>query len=198
MGDGIRFDGNNSTPVEPGFPHDMETLRDFYRSHVAEVHAVCLRIIRDQQEAEDVVSEVFFELWKKRDRFDAARSTPRTYLLLMARSRAIDRYRSRQRTGVATTSLSHSTDEPVDLGSSPDDGLIRTEAQIVARHVLGELDDVKRQVLELVFYEGMSHPEIAEHLGMPLGTVKSHIRRGLVKMREFAEAAGARGSNYEV
>ncbi len=198
MGDGIRFDGNNSTPVEPGFPHDLETLRDFYRSHVAEVHAVCLRIIKDQQEAEDVVSEVFFELWKKRDRFDAARATPRTYLLLMARSRAIDRYRSRQRSGIATTSLSHNADEPVDAGSSPDVGLIRCEAKNAARHVLSELDDVKRKVLELVFYEGLSHPEIAEQLGMPLGTVKSHVRRGLAKLRELAEAAGAGESIHEV
>jgi len=162
----------------------VEAFRQFFRRHAPDVVAVCRRILGDLQEAEDVASEVFHELWEKRDRYDASRATPRTYLLLMARSRAIDRYRSRAKRKLSTEVRPPESIPNMQTGhDTPIAAAAQAELKGVAAAALADLDAVQRQALELAFYEGLSHSQIASRLDMPLGSVKSHIRRGLAKLR---------------
>jgi len=166
---------------------DLNAFRGFFRRHAGEALAVCNRILRDWQEAEDVVSDVFLEVWSKRDRYDRSRATPRAYILMIARSRAIDRYRVKNRTRQATVSIA-TTDESekaMMVIDNPYDAVETDEAQRLASHALAELEPPQRTTLEMSFYEGLSHAQIASKLDLPLGTVKSHIRRGLEKLRHM-------------
>ena len=173
--------------IEEVLSGNSEAFRRFFRQHVSDVLALCCRILRNRQDAEDVVSEVFFEMWTRRDRYDRARASPKSYLLMLARSRSIDRYRARSRSQPATNSRAASPDAPVVALTSndkPQDQLEQTEIQQLAVRALDALEPAQRLALELAFYEGLSHAQIASRLELPLGTVKSRIRRGLSKLRQ--------------
>lgn len=181
--------------VEQILDGNREAFGRFFRRHAPEVLAVCHRILGNRQDAEDVTSEVFFEMWVKKSRYDESRSTPRSYLLLLARSRAIDRYRSNARTKSAIVVGNSGTE--AELVSEQDDSFEKatsSELQGIAKQAMSELQSGQRDTLELVFYEGLSHAEIAHRLDMPLGTVKSHIRRGISKLRSIFHSSGAGGS----
>lgn len=162
---------------------DREAFREFFRQRAPEVLALCYRILGSTQEAEDVVADVFFEVWDRRERFDATRGTLRAYTLLIARSRAIDRYRSKRRER-AVFGLKDDLD-----GMDPSDQTVHQDATLrefrgVASRALAEIEETERNAIELAFYEGLSHAQIANRLDAPLGTVKSHIRRGLAKLKQ--------------
>lgn len=162
----------------------VEAFRLFYQRHSPEVLAICNRILGNREDAEDVMSEVFFELWIHRAGYDALRGTPRAYLLLLARSRAIDLYRSKATSHASITiSRETATDDTPQAGRSPVDQASLVEVRSVAEQALDELDNAQRQTLELAFYHGLSHTQIASRLNCPLGTVKSYIRRGLTRLR---------------
>lgn len=164
------------------FDGRLEPFREFFQRHASEVLAVCYRILRNRQDAEDLVSEVLFEMWTKRHRYDSTRSTPRGYLLMLARSRAIDRYRAR-----VVSAPNSSTDvnalAALTSDDNPGEQLVQTETEQLAVRALSQLESMQRASLEMVFYEGLSHSQIASRLNLPLGTVKSHIRRGIAKLR---------------
>lgn len=172
---------------------DLDAFTRLFRQYGRDVYSVCLRILHNNQDAEDVTSEVFYELWTRRDRFDGGRATLRNYLMILARSRAVDRYRAQIRQGLrSTTSWNTSLEnhEPTQRElDHPSDQIDRAERQQLARQALSRLDDVQRQSLELVYFEGLSHSQIATRLDVPLGTVKSHIRRGLEKLRSFLKSS---------
>lgn len=189
-----RFDDDETEAFLSG---DLSAFRGFFRRHAAEVLAVCNRILRDWQEAEDVVSDVFLELWNKRDRYDRSRATPRAYVLMVARSRAIDRYRAKSRNRRATVPITakHDSEKAMMVSDNPHDAIEKGESRKQASLALAELDQPQRAALELSFYEGLSHAQIASRLDLPLGTVKSHIRRGLIKLRHVMEQRQAGGSS---
>jgi RNA polymerase sigma-70 factor, ECF subfamily len=166
---------------------DAAALAELYDRHSGLVFSLCLRVLRDRAEAEDVLIDVFHELWDRCDRYDPARSSPQTYLVLLARSRAIDRVRSRTSQGPPAAG-----DRDTLLGaaipSQGPDPLVQAEfsedqARIVS--ALRQIDPAQRQAIECSFYEGLSHAQIANRLGKPLGTIKSSIRAGLMKLREM-------------
>ena len=168
--------------VEGLLAGSVEAFQTFFRRQAPEVIAVCRRILNDAHEAEDVASEVFFEFWNRRSHYDPSRATPRGYLLLLARSRAIDRYRSRMQR--AARLESHQQVEPESTAQDdPTAVASHTELTAIATRALGQLEDRQRQALQLAFFEGLTHVEVATKLDMPLGTVKSLIRRGLQKVR---------------
>jgi RNA polymerase sigma-70 factor (ECF subfamily) len=165
---------------------NLDAFRELFRRHEAEVVALCYRILGNLADAEEVASEVFLELWERRDRFDAARATIRTYLLLLARSRAIDRWRAsageRSRTVASNDSINEQCMRPSDTMSPPQQ-LVQAEMEQLAVCELSQLEKPQRLALELAFFDGLTHAQIADRLALPLGTVKSHIRRGLANLR---------------
>ena len=161
---------------------DLSALEALYAGHSAYVMAVSLRILRNREEAEEVVQDVFWQLWKGRVRYDARRGRLATWLFSIARSRALDKLRSRR--GPSDSDPVHLLDQ---LAGSEDPELDTFSRERQAR-VLGALEELsaeQRNAIELAFYGGLSHSEIAQHIGEPLGTVKSRIKRGMERLREI-------------
>jgi RNA polymerase sigma-70 factor, ECF subfamily len=162
---------------------DQDALGEIYDRHGRLVYSLALRIVRDQADAEDVVQEVFAQAWRQASRYDASRGTVLAWLLTLTRSRAIDRLRGRR------TRPEPSADEGL-LNTIPDPAA-PADVQAVAsgqatqiRSAIEELSVLQRVAIELAFYEGLTHAEIAERLELPLGTVKTRIRQGLLKLRD--------------
>jgi len=155
-----------------------DALRALYRSCGGKVMAVALRILRDRGEAEDVVQETFLELWRRGDAYDARRASPSTWAIVIARSRAIDRLRARTASARAAAARE---EEP-----RPDPPALEpVEAREERERVLGalaELPPEQREAVELAYFEGLSHREIAGRTGQPLGTVKTRVRLAMEKL----------------
>lgn len=166
--------------------HDERALVLLIQRYGGQVQALCESICGDELEANGVVSDVFWEFWRHAERFQSHRGSLRSYLLTMARSRSIDRKRSmtsltRQRSKFIDASISNST-EPV-TADSPDYRALRNEAADEIQHALSQLSDLQRQMLQMAFFDGMSYREVANNLQIPLGTVKTHIRKGLLRLK---------------
>lgn len=166
---------------------DADAFEALYRRHGGAVLALCLRILRDRAEAEDVLEEVFWELWQRRDRYDPERAAPFSYLMTVSRSRALDRLRFRRRREGAWQGLGDA-ELPAAAESSPYDGALLAEQRAAIERALSELPEASRRAVELNFFEGLSHREIADRLGDPLGTVKTRIRQGLLALRKVLRA----------
>jgi len=170
---------------------DQAALAALYDRHAGLVFTLALRILRDRMAAEDLVMDVFWELWCRSERYDAARGSPMTYLLTIARSRAIDRKRSADRhrsvrvqTDLSTDNIGNGPQPATDDQSGPLDSAIAGELGQRIRGAMSKLDAAQRQAVELSFFDDLSHSQIAERLGKPLGTVKTNIRQGLIHLRE--------------
>lgn len=155
---------------------DLNAFDELYHRHSRLVYGLCVRILRDEHEAEQVLIDVFFELWEKSERFNPDRANPRTYLVTLARSRAIDRWRKLRRSPRA---VSPSGMLNLEGGDQPPDNVIHNEASKLVLEAFDHLSDDERHALENVYYQGMTHTEVAKAMGAPLGTVKTWIRRAL-------------------
>jgi RNA polymerase sigma factor (sigma-70 family) len=133
------------------------------------------------EDAEDAVQEIFIDIWKNAERFDAAQSSETTFIAMIARRRLIDRLRYAKRR-ISADSLEDVTSEPHNRADQEMQTSI--EAKNAAR-ALQQLRPEQRQVLQLSIVQGLSHQEISDATGIPLGTVKTHARRGLLQVREF-------------
>jgi RNA polymerase sigma-70 factor (ECF subfamily) len=160
---------------------DTGAFAKFYDRHAGLVFALCVRILHDRAEAEELLVDIFYEMWKRIDRFDANRGSPLTYLSLLARSRAIDRKRSLTSSGKSAPIVDEANASTSD---TPLKDALSSERQRVIREALRELDPAQRQAIECAFYDGLSHSEIAAKLNKPLGTIKTNIRQGLIRLRD--------------
>lgn len=133
------------------------------------------------EDAEDAVQEIFIEIWKNAERFDETQSSETTFIAMIARRRLIDRLRYAKRR-LAPESLEDSLTEP--LNRFDEQMQASVEAKEAAR-AMRSLRPEQQQVLQLSIIQGLSHQEISDATGMPLGTVKTHARRGLIQVREF-------------
>jgi RNA polymerase sigma-70 factor (ECF subfamily) len=177
------------------------TLYDQTSSHL---FAVVLRICRDRAQAEDILQEVYVNVWRAAGGFDAAQSQPLTWLTSIARNRAIDSLR-RAQTQPQLQSATTDHDEDADVYDTtaddqpgPLDLLSRASDARALSHCMEDLSAPQRQSLALAFYDGLSHAEVADKMGEPLGTVKSWVRRALLSLKSCLETAvrrdlGARG-----
>jgi RNA polymerase sigma-70 factor, ECF subfamily len=164
---------------------DPEGLSRLYDRHARAVFSLALRILEDRAEAEDVVQEVFSQAWFQARRYDQARAPVAGWLLMMARSRAIDRLRSRRvRPDNAAVFDERQVVALPDPAPTQDLGAINAEQAGRVRRALEALPPGQRRPIELAYYEGLTHTEIAERLGEPLGTVKTRIRLGMLRLRE--------------
>jgi RNA polymerase sigma-70 factor (ECF subfamily) len=154
----------------------------FYDRYAQIIFNLCLRILKDETDAEDVVQEIFVQIWKEADRFDATRASVKTWLFTIARSRSLDRYRSRK---TVQSRLEDHTDESLQQMAGKDDLQASSVMQQYVSNALSQLSAEQRIVLELSYYEGLTQEEIAGKLGEPLGTVKSRIRSALIKLRSL-------------
>jgi RNA polymerase sigma-70 factor (ECF subfamily) len=173
------------TPLMPRIAAgDRGALRQLYEATSAKLFAVCLRILSDREESEDVLQEVYVTIWRRADRFDSDRASVMTWVSTIARNRAIDRLRAR---GPLARS------EPVD-GLEIADGSVSAESLLSAaddrsllNRCLGQLDKRTETVIRTAFFEGVTYDALARRMDEPLGTVKSWIRRGLAKLRGCLE-----------
>jgi RNA polymerase sigma-70 factor (ECF subfamily) len=150
------------------------------------VWSLARRFLGNAADAEDAVQDVFIELWKKAARYDPSRGSEPTYVTMVARRRLIDRKRKAGRAPAA---------QPLPDEAPARAGRDRVELEDEAARaaaVLGELREDERRVIRMAVYQGLTHEEIAAATGLPIGTVKTHIRRGLIRVRERLAAGGAR------
>ncbi len=142
-----------------------------------------LRILRSRPEAEDVLQEVFLQVWQQARSFDPARGRPFTWLVTLARSRAIDRLRSVDSRVRAAEAAQREVQEETTADAA--DAVLHSEQRAVVQAALARLPEEQRRALRLAYYDGLTQSEIAERLNQPLGTIKTRMRSGLIKLREL-------------
>lgn len=162
---------------------DPEALRALYDRCGRFVLSICIRILRDRHEAEQLLIDVFTEVWERSARFDATRGSPITYLVTLARSRAIDRIRARKNNSPVSLDVVAAVVATSDKSPGPVEQSLAGERRTIVRQAMNSLEPSQRQAVELAFYDGMSHSEIAQKLNKPLGTIKTHIRQGLIRLK---------------
>ncbi|MEO8584883.1 MAG: sigma-70 family RNA polymerase sigma factor [Acidobacteriota bacterium] len=162
---------------------DPAALSELYDQSSRFVYGICMKVLRNPADAEEVTLDVFTQAWRQADRFDADRGEPLAWLLMLARSRAIDRLRSlggtrrheedlEQARGLAST------------GADPETSSSLAQRASTVRAALLGLPAEQREVIELAYFEGLTHTEIAAKLAQPLGTAKSRIRLGLQHLKQ--------------
>ncbi len=162
---------------------DADALALLYDRYAARVNGLASRILRDTGEAEEIVQEVFLYVWRAAATFDPTRGSVLAWLLVAARSRSIDRLRARRPGGRERLRPLEEAPEPAAPGNV-EEGVEGREWSALCRAAIGELPEDQRRALELAYFDGLSQQEIAERTKTPLGTVKTRVRLGLMKLRE--------------
>jgi len=171
---------------------DAAALEAFYERYHRLVFSFVFRITRVREDAEDVVVDVFWQAWQHAVRYDASRGKPVSWLLTIARTRAIDALRSSHRHAVHVSQTAK-TDSPEDrrpatVVENPGNPGVLAETRQAVREALKTLPEQQRIPLEMAYFEGMTHTEIAESLNQPLGTMKDRIRTGMSHLRRQLKA----------
>ncbi len=161
---------------------DEDAFAALYDRTSSRVHGVVLRVLRDPSQAEEVTQETFLEMWRTAARFDATQGSVLAWLLTLAHRRAVDRVRSseasrRRDTGYGTTNIEIPHDETAERAQSS------AEATRV-RQALASLSERQREAIQLAYFGGYTHTEVATMLDLPLGTAKTRIRDGLMRLRD--------------
>ena len=169
---------------------DSGALSDFYDEASRYVNAIALRILREPEEAEEITLDVFQQVWRLAASYDPDRCAVTSWIGMMARSRALDRWRTLQsrRRFLAPDPPGHV--DYVSPAEGPETVLVATERQYRLRQAMAILPEEQRNMIALAFWEGLSHSEVAARTGVPLGTVKTRIRLGMIKLKDELEHAG--------
>jgi RNA polymerase sigma-70 factor (ECF subfamily) len=160
---------------------DAAAVDECLRQYGGLVWSLARRFSTDHAESEDAVQEVFIDVWRSAERFNETMGSEATFITMIARRRLIDRHRKRTRQ-IDTAAL---VEETIQAAEENTDRLELAEDVAQAREALGQLRTEERRVLELSIYQGLSQSKIAAITQMPLGTVKTHARRGLIRLREM-------------
>jgi RNA polymerase sigma-70 factor, ECF subfamily len=165
---------------------DGDAFRRFYDRYASLVFTFALRLLGARSDAEDLLQEVFLQVWRQAQSYSPERGSPEAWLITMTRSRAIDKLRSLRRRDISPLS----PDQPPRLegGMPVVPPTQASEAKLTVQGVLTKLPEAQRTVLELAYFDGLTQSEIAARLGEPLGTVKTRIRVGLERLRGFLGA----------
>ena len=167
---------------------DEAALAQLYDLYRVILFGLLMRILNNREEAEDVLQEVFLQVWRRAADFDENRGRPFTWLVTLARSRGIDRLRTlATRERVATAGARDEAEVVSDAASDA----FRSEQRAVVNNALAQLPDEQKRLLLLAYFEGLSQSEIAARVGAPLGTVKTRMRTGMIKLRELLAGKGS-------
>lgn len=160
---------------------DDSSLNKFYENTKHLVYGLTLRILGDVAEAEEITVDVYMQVWNKASDYNPGRSTPSSWLLMLTRSRAIERLRSSAKRRNLEEPLINELPNP---GPDPEENVLEAEKRRAVQDAFAKLSPQQRQAIELAYFLGLSQSEIANQLGYPIGTVKSWIRLGMMKLRE--------------
>ena len=161
---------------------DEAALARLYDAYRVILFGLLVRILNSREEAEDILQEVFVQVWRRAKDFDEQRGRPFTWLVTLARSRAIDRLRqlgARQRLAAGAAQEQEQAESVSDALTDA----VRAEQQTVVRRALAELPEDQRHTLVLAYFDGLTQSEIAAKLNAPLGTIKTRMRSGMIKLR---------------
>ena len=161
---------------------DQEAFAGLYDAVASRLHGLVLRVVRDPAQAEEVTQEAMVEIWRQSARFDPALGSPLSWLMTIAHRRAVDRVRSAEATSRRDTSY-HQQNQVTEHDSTAEEATQNLEARRV-RQALRSLTDTQRGALELAYFGGYTHNEVSTMLGIPLGTAKTRIRDGLIRLRD--------------
>ncbi len=165
---------------------DKQAFAELYESTKSKLFAVTLRIVRERHLAEEVLQDSFVNIWNHAADYATAKAAPMTWMTAIVRNRSLDllrrpRLETQDEDDFFTLNLE-------DDSLSPQDLLSQSRDKAKVEHCMKDLDGEQLQTISLAFFQGLSHSEVADHLGKPLGTVKTHIRRGLQKLKGCLEA----------
>lgn len=166
---------------------DADALQTLYDETSRALYSLAYRVLSAREDAEEVIVDVYQQVWSSADRYDPKRGNVLSWLVVMTRNRAIDRVRQ---SNVRRSREIH-IEEPVDRASespAPETQTILEQQRVVVRRAMATLSKEQREAIELAFFSGLSHSEVAEALGQPLGTVKTRIRVGMQKLRQALPA----------
>jgi RNA polymerase sigma-70 factor, ECF subfamily len=163
--------------------HDHEAFSQLYDRFSSLVFTVAMRMLKVRFDAEDLLQEVFVQIWQRADTYSIERGSPEAWIINITRSRAIDKLRAVRRMERSFVL----TDDPAGFQSSEnvESSAADSEIRLTMKSMLADLPDVQRKVLELAYFDGLTQTEIATHLAEPLGTVKTRMRAGIQRLREI-------------
>jgi RNA polymerase sigma-70 factor, ECF subfamily len=174
---------------------DQQAFSQLYDHSSTLLFTLAVRMLGSREEAAELLQDVYLEVWRKVSRYDVGRGTPVAWLITLTKSRAIDRLRARTSRGYRATDSLES--EPATQVPAPGPSPLETQADQELRSAVGAavagLPQSQQQAIELAYYEGLSHTEIAARLNQPLGTVKTRIKLGMSKLRETLQQWGHYG-----
>jgi RNA polymerase sigma factor (sigma-70 family) len=170
---------------------DEQALGAFYDRFGRIVFSLALRVVRNAQVAEEATQEAFLAVWRSADEYRASRGSARAWLLTIAHRRAVDRVRYEQRRVVANEPLDETAQTQIreTIPSAEDEAWVVFERERLVR-ALAQIPDAERELIELAYFDGYTQSQLAERLGLPLGTVKRRTFTGLRRLRELLEAEG--------
>ena len=161
---------------------ETRSLSELYDRYTPLLYPVALRILRSAVDAEDAVQDAWLQVWKRSTSYDPRRGTVAAWLITVVRTRALDRYRSMASRSRAESKVDP---EPVTPPEDPTKSAVHVQLSARVREALAKLTPQQRECIEIAYFEGLSQSEIAERLKIPLGTVKSWTRQGLMRLREM-------------
>jgi RNA polymerase sigma-70 factor (ECF subfamily) len=161
---------------------DEAAFAQLYDATSARAYGLAVRVVRDPSQAEEVTQEAFLEIWKTASRFDSGRGSAVSWVLTLVHRKAVDRVRSAEASTRRDTTY-HQGSQAVEHDSTAEAAHASMEARRV-RQAMGSLTEVQRQALELAYFKGYTHTEVATMLDLPVGTAKTRIRDGLIRLRD--------------
>ena len=168
---------------------DQPALAEFYDASSAKVFGLAMRILADRTAAEEVTMDVYTQVWRRASTYDTERGTPGSWLMMLAKTRAIDRFRSSYLERGRQVPLDQAAELPGDA-ATPEQYSADLERQRLVQEAMASLSAEQRQAIALAYYWGLSQSEIAERLKLPLGTVKTRMRLGMIRLREVLAPHG--------
>ncbi len=184
-----------SAPLEPGAPSDLDlmqaiqaedpdALAQLYDRYNGILKALILRVVHNDAEADDLLQEIFMEIWNQAKNFSAQKGKPLGWMVTLARRRAIDGLRKKQAYARAEERLQNETEQQPDawVHNATEEAIVLSDTRVLIRKVIDGLPPAQQQAIDLAFFNGMSQREIAAKTNTPLGTVKTRLELGLKKI----------------